>query len=108
LVRKQLQRLLEVGFRTRPLLGALEANAPEVKDCPMRALGAANSIDAFGVDVGAFGKLLAAAQHIAECRDRFNLFRLIRDQTIKECLRLVAPLKRVEPERALDLRAAIE
>ena len=74
----------------------------------MRAFRTASGIDALGVDVGAFGKLLAAAQHIAQCRDCLNLGRVIRDQPIKQRLRLVAALKRVEPERTLDLCTAIK
>src|SRR5262245_41158604 len=46
LVRKELQRLLEIGLGLRPLLGALEADASEIVDHPVRLLGLADSVDA--------------------------------------------------------------
>src|SRR5262245_34769690 len=50
-----------------------EANAPEIIDHPVRLLGLGDGVDAFGVDVRAFGELLASAQHVAERHDRFKI-----------------------------------
>src|SRR5262245_5625015 len=46
LVRKELQRLLEISLGLRPLLGALEADASEIVDHPVRLLGLADGVDA--------------------------------------------------------------
>ena len=42
------------------LLGALEADAAEIIDHPVRLLGLADGVDALGIDVGTFSELLAS------------------------------------------------
>src|SRR5262249_35973088 len=61
LIGKELERLLEIGLRARPLLGAFEADAAEIIDHPVRLLGLADGVDALGIDVRTFRELLASA-----------------------------------------------
>src|SRR5262245_64949624 len=99
LIGKELERLLEIGLRLRPLLGALEADAAEIIDHPVRLLGLADGVDALGIDVGTFGELLALAQHIAERHDGLEVVRVRGDQLFEARFRLVRAIERMEVER---------
>ena len=83
LVRKQLERLLQIGFGLRPLLRALVADAAEIEHHPVRLLRHRQVGDGLAVDVGAFGELLAAAQDVAERHDRFGVLRMFGDQMLR-------------------------
>src|SRR6516162_7427989 len=60
LIGEELERRLEIGLRLRPLLGALEADAAEIIDHPVRLLGLADGVDALGINVRTFSELLAS------------------------------------------------
>src|SRR5262245_51134815 len=108
LIGNELERRLEIGLRLRPLLGALEADAAEIIDHPVRLLGLADGIDALGIDVRTFRELLASAQHIAERHDRLEVARIGCDQLFEARFRLVRAIKRIQVERELDLRIAVK
>src|SRR5262245_49465186 len=108
LIGNELERRLEIGLRLRPLLGALEADAAEIIDHPVRLLGLSDGVDALGIDVRTFRELLASAQHVAERHDRLEVARIGCDQLFEARFRLVRAIKRIQVERELDLRIAVK
>ncbi len=108
LIGEQLERLLEIGLRLRPLLRALVADAAEIEDHPVRLFRLRDGGDALGIDVGAFGELLVPAQNIAERHDRFEIVRVLLDQRVEVLLRLVRAVERIEIGRHLDRGIAMQ
>src|SRR5262249_6280994 len=108
LIGKELERRLEIGLGLRPLLGALEADAAEIIDHPVRLLGLADGVDALGIDVRTFGELLASPQDIAKRHDRLEVGRIGSDQLFKARFRLVRAIERIQVERELNLRIGVE
>src|SRR6266403_4281822 len=102
LIGKKLERHLEIGLGLRPLLGALEADAAEIIDYPVRLLGLADGVDALGIDVRAFSELLASPQDIAKRHDGLEVARIGGDQLFKARFRLVRAIERIQVERELD------
>ena len=90
------------------LLGALEADAAEIIDHPVRLLGLADGVDALGIDVRAFSELLASPQDIAKRHDRLEIGRIGGDQLFKARFRRVGAVERIQVERELDLRIAVK
>src|SRR5262249_22597412 len=73
LIGKEIERPLEISLSPGPLFDALEADAAEIIDHPVRLLGLTNDVDALGIDIRAFGELLASPQDITERHDRFEV-----------------------------------
>src|SRR5207237_5423429 len=67
-----------------------------------------DGVDALRVYIRAFGELLASAQHVAERHDRLEIGRIGGDQLFETCFRLIGAIERIEIERELDLRVAVQ
>ena len=66
LIGKEFQRLLEIRLGLRPLLGALEADAAEIEQRPIAAVGRADELDRLVVGVRRVLELLGRALQAAE------------------------------------------
>src|SRR5262249_25470011 len=75
-------------------------------DHPVRLLGLGYGVDALGIDVGAFRKLLATTQDVAERHDRLKIAGVGGNQLLEVSFRLVRAVKGIEIERQLNLRIA--
>ncbi len=108
LIGRELQRHAEIGFRLRPLLHPLKADAAVVEQQPVGRLRGLDALDGGRIDLCRIGKLLVAAQHRAQRQHRREIVGIGRDHLFQMRARLVDPPERIEVEGDLDLALGIE
>ena len=108
LIRIEAEPLFHVGFRRRPLMRALVANAAKVEHDPVRLLRIRHVVDRLAVGLRAVGKILARALDIAELDDCFGILGVFGDDTLEQLLGVVGAIEGVEIHRHLNLGVARE
>src|SRR5499427_2354062 len=108
LVGKQLQRPLEIGFRLRPLLAALETDAAEVVNRPVCFCGLRDQADCLAIAIGATVILFALALDVGERNDCVQVVRLVGNQLFEMLLGVLGALHGVEIDGELDFSVALE
>ena len=99
----KLQRLLEIGFRRRPVLRALVGDPAIVIERPERLLRPLGKRERLRIGVDRAGEILARAQEIAERRLRFRVVGMLLDEIGEDFRRFVLLVHRLEQKADLDV-----